>query len=62
MNLQQMPKFPAEFPEDRLFEKSRSSGPFRQKLLLFQYLQLAILRIGNSPVGKIRSKRQFIWQ
>jgi hypothetical protein len=28
-----MPKFLSEIPENPLFEKSRFSGPFRQKLL-----------------------------
>jgi hypothetical protein len=56
MNLQQMPKFPAEFPEDRLFEKSRSSGPFRQKLLLFQYLQFSDPQNWRQPSGKNKFK------
>jgi hypothetical protein len=53
-----MPNFPSEIPENPLFEKSRFSEPFRQKLLLLPCLQLALI-LGSmlTPVWMILSNR-----
>jgi hypothetical protein len=57
----QLPKFPPEIPETPLFEESRFFGPFRQKRLLFQRLQLAFLS-GSvmTTVRIIPSKRKVL--
>jgi hypothetical protein len=58
-----MPKILSKSPENPLFEKSRFSGPFRQKLSSYSETTLMLFRtLPVAPVATKSQKMENFWQ